>query len=328
MKSKMSCSIVKALIVIVAAVVGAANAHAQAYPTKPIRMVVPWPAGGGTDIVARILVQKMGDNIGQQFVIDNRAGAAGVIGTEHTAKSAPDGYTLLMGNLATNVTNAVLFKKLSYSPVNDFVPVSLAASAPYILSVHPSLPVKTVKQLIALAKARPNEINYGTGGIGSAPHFAAALFTHLADVKMTHVPYKGGAAHTPAVVAGEVHLNFTNPLEVMPFIKVGKLRALAVTSTRRWGTVPELPTIAEAGVSGYEFTIWWGILAPLGTPAPIVARLHAETVKALHAPEVKEKFAAQGVDTLGSTPEDLGQLIRTEYVKWSKLAQDAGIKGD
>jgi len=306
----------------------AAQSPGEAYPSKPVRLVIPWPAGGGTDIVARIIVQKMSENIGQAFVIDNRAGASGIIGTDLVAKTAPDGYNLLMGNTATNATNASVYRKLPYDPIKDFDAISLAASSPYIMSVNPAVAVKSVKEFIALAKAKPGQLNYGSGGSGSAPHLAAALFNHLAGINVVHVPYKGGAAHTPALVAGEVQVTFTNPPEVMSFIKAGKLRALAVTTSKRWTTMPDLPTVAEAGVPGYDFTIWWGLLAPARTPPAIVERLSQETKKAVDTPDVKDKLSVQGVDAVGSTPQAFASLIRREVDNWNKVAKEANIQLD
>lgn len=304
------------------------SAKGDAYPTKPVRLIIPWPAGGGTDIVARIIVQKMSENVGQTFVIDNRAGASGIIGTELAARALPDGYTLLMGNTATNATNASVYKKLPYDPIKDFSAVSLAASSPYIMSVHPSVPAKSVKEFVALAKAKPGQLNYGSGGSGSAPHLAAALLSYMAGINVVHVAYKGGAAHTPALVAGEVQMTLTNPLEVMPHIKAGKLRALGVTSTSRWSAAPELPTISEAGVPGYEFTIWWGVLAPAGIPTRLVDRLYREVAKAVQATEVKDKLNVQGVDVVGNKPEEFAAVIRAAVDKWKKVAKDAGIQLD
>lgn len=298
------------------------------YPDKPIRLIIPWPAGGGTDIVARIIVQRMSENMGQPFVIDNRSGASGIIGTELAAKSASDGYTLLMGNTATNATNASVYRKLPYDPVKDFAPISLGADSPYIMSVNPAVPAKSVKEFIALAKSKPGQLNFGSGGSGSAPHLAAALFNYLAVINVVHVPYRGGAAHTPALVAGEVQVTFTNPPEVMAFIKAGKLRALAVTGTKRSAAMPDLPTVAEAGMPGYEFTIWWGVLAPARTLKQIVHRLYTETKRSIQAADVKEKLNIQGVETVGSTPEEFGALIAREVDKWKKVARDAGIQLD
>jgi tripartite-type tricarboxylate transporter receptor subunit TctC len=298
------------------------------YPEKPVRLVVPWPAGGGTDIISRIIVQKMSENMGQTVIVDNRSGASGIIGSEYVAKSPADGYTLLMGNTATNATNASVYKKLSYDPVKDFSPISLAANSPYIMSVHPSLPVRSVKEFIALAKARPGELNYGSGGSGSAPHLAAAMFMYMAGINVTHVAYRGGAGHTAALVAGEVQVTFTNPPEVMPHIKAGKLRALAVTSRDRWPKAPELPTIRESGVPNYEFTIWWGFLAPTGTPKSVIDRLYNEIVKAEKASDVRQKLAAQGVDVVAGTPDEFRKLIDTEVQKWKRVATEANIHLD
>ena len=303
-------------------------AKSDVYPDRPVRLVIPWPAGGGTDIVARIIVQRMSENMGQPFVVDNRAGASGIIGTDLTAKALADGYTLLMGNTATNATNASVYRKLPYDPLKDFSPISLCADSPYIMSVNPTVPAKSVKEFIALATAKPGQLNFGSGGSGSAPHLAAALFNYLAGINVLHVPYKGGAAHTPALVAGEVQVTFTNPPEVMPFIKSGKLRALAVTSAKRSASMPEVPTVAEAGVPGYEFTIWWGLLAPARTPQSIVQRLYAEAKKSVQAVDVKEKLNVQGVDGVGSSPDEFSALISREVSKWQKVAKDAGIQLD
>jgi tripartite-type tricarboxylate transporter receptor subunit TctC len=278
--------------------------------------------------VARIIVQKMSENLGQPFVIDNRSGASGIIGTDLAAKSAPDGYTLLMGNTATNATNASVYRKLPYDPVTDFAPISLGADSPYIMSVNPAVAAKSVQEFIALAKANPGKLNFGSGGSGSAPHLAAALFNYLAGINVVHVPYKGGAAHTPALVAGEVQVTFTNPPEVLAFIKAGKLRALAVTGTRRSATLPDIPTVAEAGVPGYEFTIWWGVLAPARTSREVVDRLYTETKRSVQTNDVREKLNVQGVDTVGSSPAQFGALIAREVDKWKKVARDAGIQLD
>ena len=295
------------------------------FPDKPIRLIIPWPAGGGTDIVARIIVQRMSENMGQPFVIDNRSGASGIIGTELVARSAADGYTLLMGNKGTNATNASVYRKLPYDPLHDFAPISLAAESVFIMSVNPAVPAKSVKEFIELAKSRPGQLNFGTGGSGSPPHLAAALLVYLAGINVAHVPYKGGALHTAALVAGEVQMTFTNPPEVMAFIKAGKLRGLAVTGSKRSAATPDLPTVAEAGVPGYEFAIWWGVLAPARTPRQIVQRLYMETRRSVQATDVKEKLSIQGVETVGSTPEEFGVLIAREVDTWKRVAKDAGI---
>ncbi len=313
---------------IVAGAQSSTGAKATAYPDKPIRLIIPWPAGGGTDIVARIIVQKMSVNIGQPFVIDNRGGASGIIGTDMAAKALPDGYTLLMGNTATNATNASVYRKLPYDPLKDFEPISLAAKAPYIMSVNPAVPAKSVMEFVALAKSKPGQLNFGSGGSGSAPHLAAALFNYLAGINVVHVAYKGGAAHTPALLSNEVQVTFNNPPEVMPFIKSGKLRALAVTSNRPWPTMPELPTVADSGVPGYEFTIWWGLLAPARSDPATIQRLYTETRRAVQTADIKEKLNVQGVDTVGSTPDEFRALISREVDKWKKVAKGAGIQLD
>jgi tripartite-type tricarboxylate transporter receptor subunit TctC len=300
-------------------------ASAQAYPSKPVRMIVPWPPGGGTDIVARTVAHKMSEIMGQQVFIDNRPGAAAIIGTEAASKADPDGYTLLMGNLGPNAANAALYKKLPYDVVRDFVPISLVATAPYIMVVHPSVKANSVKEFIALAKNNPGKLNFGTGGIGSPPHLATELFLMLSGIKMEHIPYKGGAAHTTALVAGQVQLTLNSPLEVLPHARNGRLRALAITTAQRSDIAPELPTLAEAGVPGYEFLVWWGLFAPAGTPGDLAAKLHGHTVAALNAPEVRERLIKLGANVVGSTPEEFGAYIKSEVEKWTKVVQDANL---
>ncbi len=303
-------------------------AKAGAYPNKPIRLIVPFPAGGGTDVVARIIAREMSDNMGTPIVVDNRGGAAGIIATEIARMSTPDGYTLLFGNTATNATHAAIYRTLPYDPLRDFAPISLAAFSPYVMSVNPSVPAKSVKEFIALAKAKPGQLNFGSGGNGSVPHLAAALFNYLAGINVVHVPYKGGAAHIPALVAGEVHVNFSSAVQVMPLVKARKLRALAVTGTTRLAGAPELPTVAEAGVTGYEFGIWWGFLAPAGTPRTTVDQLYGEVVKALKSQQVKEKFGSTGVEIVGNKPDEFAAVIRRDVALWKKIATAAGITLD
>lgn len=299
--------------------------YAQAYPLKPIRMIVPWPPGGGTDIVARTLAQKMSENMSQQVFIENKPGAAAIIGTDLVAKAAPDGYTVLMGNLGPNAANAALYKQLPYDVVKDFAPVSLVATAPYIMVVHPSVPAKSVQEFIDLAKKSPGKLNFGTGGIGSPPHLATELFAMLAGVRMEHIPYKGGSAHTTALLGGQVQLTLNSPLEVLPHARAGKLRALAITTSERSAIAPELPTLAEAGVPGYEFLVWWGLLAPPKTPADIVARLHAEATKALRSPDVRERMTRLGANVVGGTPQEFAAYIQSEMDKWKKVALEAKL---
>ena len=301
------------------------HASAQTYPTKPIRMIVPWPAGGGTDIVARTVAQRMSEALPHQVLVDNRPGAAAIIGTELAAKAAPDGYTLLMGNLGPNAANQSLYRKLPYDCVRDFAPVSHVASAPYIAVVHPSVPARTVAELIALARSRPGKINFGSGGIGSPPHLAAELFASMAKIRMEHIPYKGGAAHTAALVGGEVDLTLNSPLEVLPHVRSKRLRALGVGTSKRIALAPEIPTIAESGLPGYEFAVWWGVLSPANTPSDIVSRVHAEVVKALQAPNVRERLNGQGAVIIASTPGEFAKFIQSEVQKWARVVKEAGI---
>ena len=294
------------------------------YPNRPIRLVVPFLAGGGTDIVARVLAQEMSGSMGQQIVVDNRAGAAGIIGTGLVAKSAPDGYTLVFATLSTAASNAGVYRNLPYDPIKDFAPISLTASSPYIMCANPQIPAKSVAEFVVLAKARPGQLNYGSGGVGAVPHLAGALFGYVAGINMVHIPYKGGAAHIPALAAGEVQAAFTSLVQVSSLVKAGRIRALAVTSNSRWSAVPELPTVAEAGVPGYEFEIWWGLLAPAGTPQQTIDYLYAEVVKAVRSREVKERYGSQVV-IVGNKPEEFAAIIRNDVAKWKKVAAAIGL---
>jgi tripartite-type tricarboxylate transporter receptor subunit TctC len=291
-------------------------------------MIVAYPPGGGTDIVGRLMAQKFTESMGQNFVVDNRGGATGNIGSELAAKAPADGYTLLMGNVAPNAINVSLFQKLPYDPVKDFSPVSLVAITPNILVVHPALPVKTVKDLLALAKARPGTLNYPSAGIGSSSHLAGELLRSLAKADIVHVPYKGGGPALIDLLSGQMQLMFATMPAAMGHVKSGKLRPVAVTTDRRSQTMPELPTIAEAGVKGYEASTWYGLLAPAGTPASIVTKLHDETVRALKAPDMREKFSGQGFEPAGTSPADFGAYIRSEIAKWGKVIREAGIKAE
>jgi tripartite-type tricarboxylate transporter receptor subunit TctC len=281
-----------ALLVAAVAATLAPLAVAQTYPAKTVRMIVAYPPGGGTDIVGRLIAQKFTESMGQNFVVDNRGGATGNIGTELAAKAPADGYTLLMGNVAPNAINVSLFQKLPYDPVKDFAPVSLVAITPNILVVHPALPVKTVKDLLALAKAKPGTLNYPSAGIGSSSHLAGELLRSLAKADIVHVPYKGGGPALIDLLSGQMQLMFATMPAAMGHVKSGKLRPVAVTTDKRSQSMPELPTIAEAGVKGYEASTWYGLLAPANTPAAIVTKLHDETVRALKAADMREKFSA------------------------------------
>src|SRR6266446_4235291 len=309
-----------------AALAISASAQAQVYPAKPIRMIVAYPPGGGTDIVGRMVAQKLGESLGQSVVVENRGGASGNIGTELAARAAPDGYTILMGNVAPNAINASLFKNLPFDPVADFAPVSLVASTPNILVVHPSTPARTVKEVIALAKAKPGTLNFASAGVGSSSHLAGELFRILAGADIVHVPYKGAGPAMIDVLSGRIQLYFATMPAAMPHVKSGKLAPIAVTSAKRSQALPELPTIAESGVPGYEASTWYGLLAPAHTPNAVIARLHEGVVKILADPALHEKLADQGFEPVGSSPEEFGAHINSEITKWSKVIRDAGIR--
>ncbi len=295
------------------------------YPSKPVRFIVPSAAGGGTDIIARSLAQKLSESLGQQFVVDNRPGAGQMIGIELAAKSAPDGYTLVMA-ASTLAINSIMFKKVSYDPVRDFAPITQAASLPNVLVVHPSLPVRTVRELIALARQRPGQINFASAGIGTSPQMSIELLKSMAGIDLVHFPYKGTTPGIVDLLAGEVTVMTPNVLTALPHIKAGKLRALAVTSARRSEALPDVPTIAESGLPGYDSTQWYGVLAPAGTPRGIVAKLHVEMVRALRLPDVRERLAADGAEPVGSTPEEFAAFIKSEIEKWARVATAAGIR--
>lgn len=303
-------------------------AFAQSYPNKPVRMVVPFPPGGTTDILARAVGQKLSESWGQLVVIDNRPGAGGNIGTDIVAKSAPDGYTLLMGTVGTHSINASLYAKLPFDPINDFVPVTLVASVPNVLVVNSTVDSKSVKDLIALAKSKPGQLTFASSGNGTSIHLAGELFKSMTGTAMLHIPYKGSAPAITDLLGGQTNMMFDNLPSAMPHIKSGKLRALAVTSASRSPALPDTPTIAETGISGYEASSWFGVLAPAGTPKEVVARIHADIVKALSAPEIKERLSGQGAEPVGNTPEQFAQHIKTETVKWAKVVKDSGAKVD
>ena len=301
---------------------------ADAYPAKPVRFVVAFPPGGGTDIIARAIAQKLAERIAQQVVVDNRLGAGGNIGTDIVAKSAPDGYTMLMGSAGPLAINASLFGKMPFDPIKDLAPVTLAASTPNVLVVHPSLRAATVKELIALAKARPGEINFASSGHGTPAHLAGELFNSMAGVKMVHVPYKGAAPALADLLGGQVQLMFSTMPPALPHVKDGKLRALAVTSAKRSPAAPDIPTLDEIALPGFEANTWHGVVVPAGTPATIVARLNREIVAILHLPDVVERFSSQGAEALGSTPEEFAAYIRSETLKWAKVVRDSGAKAE
>jgi tripartite-type tricarboxylate transporter receptor subunit TctC len=311
-----------ALGLVPAAVIGQTG-----FPAKPVRLVVGFPPGGTADILARVLAQKMAETWSQQVVVDNRAGAAGTIGANLVAKSAPDGYTLLMAALASQAIAPSLFAAVPYDAERDFAPVSNVAELALVLVVNPALPVKNVKELIALAKARPMQLNYGSGGNGSSQHLATELFSMQAGIRMVHVPYKGSPLVLGDLISGQLALSIDNPTTVLPQVRTGKLRALAVTSARRWPAAPELPTIAEAaGLPGFEVIGWFGVLAPAGTPSDVISKLNAEIVRVLKLPDVRQRLSDQGAEAAPSTPEQFGALIRSDTVKWAKVIKATGMK--
>jgi tripartite-type tricarboxylate transporter receptor subunit TctC len=313
---------------LLAALVIASVVNGQDYPVKPIRFIAPNLPGGPTDILARLLAQKLSDSWGQPVVVENRAGAGGNIATEYVAKAPPDGYTMVTGNNATFAANVSLYKKLPFDPVKDFAPVVLVATQPNILVVHPSLPVHSVKDLIAFAKAHPGELNYGNSGIGAAAHLAAELFKSMTGTKIESIPYKSAAPALTDLIAGECQLMFATSLSVQQHIQSQKLRALAVTTARRIRSFPELPTIAEAGVPGFEATTWHGVLLPAKTPAAIVNKMNAEINRILQLPDVRERLAGMGAEVLGGTPKEFADHIQREIPKWAKVIRDANVKID
>lgn len=304
------------------------TANAQTYPNKPIKMVVPFPAGGTTDILARLVGQELSKAWGQQVIIENRGGAGGNIGSDLVAKSEPDGYTLLMGTVGTHGINVSLYKKMPYDAVKDFQPITQVAAVPNLLAVHPSVPVKSVKELIAYAKKNPNKLSFASSGNGTSIHLSGELFKTMTDVQMTHVPYKGSAPAVTDLLGGQVHLMFDNMPSVLPHVKTGKLRGLAVTTAKRSPAAPNLPTVAEAGVPGYEASSWFGVLAPAGVPKDIVTKLNKEIVRILNAPEMKKKLSEQGAEPVGNTPEEFAAHIKAEIAKWAKVVKASGAQID
>ena len=298
------------------------------YPSKPVRLVVPFPAGGTTDILARAAAQKLSEAWGQQVIVDNRPGAAGNIGSELVAKAAPDGYTLLMGTVGTHAINASLYAKMPYDHVKDFAPVILVAGVPNVLVVNPAVPANSVAELIAYGKANPNKLNFASSGSGTSIHLSGELFKVLTGVQMTHVPYKGSAPALTDLLGGQVQLMFDNLPSSLAFIKAGKLRALAVTSTTRAPALPDVPTIAESGVPGFEASSWFGILAPAGTPHDVIAKINADVARWLASPDAKEKLAAQGANIAAGSPEDFAKHIQAETAKWARVVKESGAKVD
>jgi tripartite-type tricarboxylate transporter receptor subunit TctC len=316
-------NIVRAVLAIaMSCTAGAAIAE---YPDRPIRLIVPYPPGGGADVSARIISQHLAEALGKPVVAENKPGGAANIGTEMVARAAPDGYTLLLASLATAV-NVSLFDKLPFNTVKDFEPVSIFVSVPLLVTVNPNVPANSIQELIALAKAKPGTLNYASGGMGTANHVAGELFKYMANVQITHVPYKGGGPAVSDLVAGHVQMYIGSILSAREFVNAGRLRALATTSAQRTSVAPDLATVAESGLPGYEVVAWYGVFAPAGTPRPIVDKLSAELAKILRLPEVRETLKANGTDGIGSTPEEAAQFFRKEVDKWSKVIKASGLK--
>ena len=305
----------------------ASFAHAQSYPTKPIRWVVPY-GPGSTDILARILAPKVGAALGQQIVVENRPGAGGSMGSEQVAKGAADGYTLLLGAAASHAVNPALYSKIGYDAVKDFAPIINLASIPNVVIVNPQVPYKTIPELVVAAKAQPGIITYSSNGAGTSQHMSAALFEMLTGVKMVHVPYKGSSEGAIAVTRGDVNVMFANLPPTLALIKDGRVKAIAVTTAKRLAAFPDLPTVAEAGVPGYEVSTWFALFGPAGTPEPVVQRLNREFAAALADHDTREKLLAQGFTLNGGSPQDLGTLVRSELVKWARVVKESGAKAE
>ena len=313
-------------LTVAAGVLAAGAAAAQGFPNRPIRLISPYPPGGANDLLARIIAPRLGESLGQQVVVENRAGATGNIGAELVARAPADGHTLLMGQAGNLTINISLMAKMPFDPVRDFAPITLVAATPNVLVVHPSLPVRTVKDLIALSKARPGQINYATSGIGSPGHLAAELLNKSAGIQLVHIPYKGAAPALMDVVAGNAHLYFTSAMSAQPFVPAGRLRMVAVASAKRSPSLPNVPTVAEAGFPDFDVSSWWGVVAPAGTPREVITRLHGEFLRVIGLPETRTKIGEQGADIVTSTPEQFAAYIRGETAKWARLIREVGVK--
>ena len=318
----------KRLIWFALAAVFACPAIAQTYPAKPIRLIVPFPAGGSADIMARAVSQKMSETWRQPVVVDNRAGASGNIGADMVARSAGDGYTLLLCTVGTHAIHQTLYKKLPFDPINDFTPVAYIAGVPNVAVVHPSVPVKNVPELIAYIRARPGQVNFGSSGTGTSVHMSGELLKVIEGLDMTHVPYRGNPQAVTDLLSGQLTLMITNMPSVVPFIQSGRLRALAVTTRERSSALPDVPTMQEAGVAGYESSAWFGLLGPAGVPREIVSKLNAEVVRILKLPDVRQNLAGQGAEPLFLTPDEFGAFIKAETAKWAKVVKASGATAD
>ena len=307
---------------------GARAQPADPFPSRPIRIVIPFVPGGANDVIGRIVGIKITEAHGQQVVVENRGGAGGSLGVEIAAKAPPDGYTLVLGNIANLAVNPTLYRKLGYNPLTDLQPITLIAKVPTILAVHPSLPAQNVLELIALARKRPGQLTFGTGGSGSGSHLTMELFKLQTQLELVHIPYKGVGPALIDLLAGQITMSFGAVPGVLPYARSGRLRALGVSGPKRIAVLPDLPTIAQAGVPGFESTLWYGLLAPAGTPMPIVNRLHATLTRALQSADMKERFAAEGSDPVGSTPQEFHAFIKSEIERWAVVVKVAGMKAE
>ena len=322
MKSLFKCAVA------LACALAAVAAPAQQYPTKPVRWIVPFPPGGGTDVISRAIAQKLTEAWGQQVIADNRPGSGGTIGLAAATKSPADGYTVVLGQLANVAIAPALYTRLPYDPLKELQPVTLVLSAPLILVAHPSLPAKNTRELLALARAKPDAITFGSPGNGTTGHLAAEVIKSTTGVKMTHVPYKGASPAITGLLGGEIAIYVSSIPPALPFMKAGRLKAIGVTSAKRTATLPDVPTIAESGLPGYEVTNWYGVMVPAGVPKDILARLHTEIVRILQLPEVRQRFAGEGGDVAPNTPEQFAAFIRSEIAKWGRAVKDSGARVD
>jgi tripartite-type tricarboxylate transporter receptor subunit TctC len=300
----------------------------QNYPNRPVRWIVPFAPGGPTDIMSRAIGEKLGQRLGQQFVVDNRGGAGGNIGAEIVSRAPADGYTIMIGHVGTHAINLALYAKVPYDPIRDFTPISLLATLPLALVVHPSVPARNVRELIALGQKRPGELNFASAGNGGPTHLTGEVLKSLTKVSIVHVPFKGNAQALTELISGRVQMMFSNLLTSMPHVRAGKLRGIAISTAKRSPQSPDLPTVAESGVPGFDVTPWYGGLGPAGLPNAIITRLHDEIADIVRAPDMRERFVAQGVDLASSTPEQFAALIKSEVPKWRKIVQDSGAKVD
>jgi tripartite-type tricarboxylate transporter receptor subunit TctC len=314
------------MTVLLAAFASAIALAGEPYPSKPIRLIIPYPPGGATDVLGRSVIQKLAEPLRQQIIVDNRAGATGVLGMELASRAPADGYTLVIGQASNMAINLALMGKLPYDPIAAFTPITLIATTPNVLVVHPSLPVRSVKDLIALAKAKPGQINYASSGIGSPGHLVTERFKIAAKVNMVHIPYKGAGPALIDVLAGHADIYFTSPISAQSYVNSGRLRAVAVAAPKRFVSLPNVPSMAEAGYPEVDSTSWWGLLAPAGTPKDIIDRLHAETVKLINQPDVKQRMTAEGAEPATTSPAEFAAFIRKEMVKWANLVKLTGVK--